>query len=347
MLETRREYQAKKVGEPLSTLLEKFHTTGIIKCKLLASDQRDKIFGLLGLAGDVESLGILPNYLKSCREVYIDTARRVIQSGRVNILSMSQFPKGPEALPTWVPDWSAPIQKPYGDFSSQRDYFSASGVGSVLVIENNLTDSSEDAIALRGVLVDEIELSGSLWGPKISTNPQAEIAATSLFLSEVQKFCSKSSELGNNIYKDPQRRDEAPWRIPIGDREVSDGEVALNCRATSKSAASYQGMLKSDWWENMTRGGIISSNNQFWYYGWMDDMRNRRPFMSRKGYVGLGPAIMLPGDLICILFGAQVPYILRPSHDGKHTFVGEAYCDGIMDGEFMENSPPGEIFVIV
>lgn len=56
---------------------------------------------------------------------------------------------------------------------------------------------------------------------------------------------------------------------------------------------------------------------------------------------------MQVGDTICILFGANFPYVLRRSEDGgSYTFVGEAYCDGIMDGEFMETDPREEFFNI-
>ena len=75
-------------------------------------------------------------------------------------------------------------------------------------------------------------------------------------------------------------------------------------------------------------------------------MRNRRPFMSMKGYVGLGPAHMQPGDIICILCGATTPYVLRSYEDRRFMLVGEAYCDGIMDGEFMEENPEKETFFI-
>ena len=76
----------------------------------------------------------------------------------------------------------------------------------------------------------------------------------------------------------------------------------------------------------------------------MGDMQNRRPFMSKQGYVGLGPASMRQRDVICVLFGAQVPYVLRDIEDGEYNFVGEAYCDGIMDGEIMEGARPMEVF---
>ncbi|KAL2137335.1 hypothetical protein VTI74DRAFT_3275 [Chaetomium olivicolor] len=72
----------------------------------------------------------------------------------------------------------------------------------------------------------------------------------------------------------------------------------------------------------------------------MDEMDHKAPFMSKKGYVGLGPPKMMPGDMIVIFAGAHIPYVLRPSVDrDKHwEYVGEAYCDGVMDGEVWDES---------
>jgi hypothetical protein len=60
----------------------------------------------------------------------------------------------------------------------------------------------------------------------------------------------------------------------------------------------------------------------------------RRIFVSEKGYLGTGVEEVKKGDLIFMVAGADVPYILRPVVGKEHTFtlVGEAYIHGIMDG---------------
>lgn len=55
---------------------------------------------------------------------------------------------------------------------------------------------------------------------------------------------------------------------------------------------------------------------------------------------------MQVGDVICVIFGAKVPYVLRSRNEGGVVLVGEAYCDGIMDGKFIEQEPAAENFVI-
>ena len=59
-------------------------------------------------------------------------------------------------------------------------------------------------------------------------------------------------------------------------------------------------------------------------------------------YIGLGPSTMQKGDIICILFGGRVPFVLRSrsgpvresfnTGDG-FTLVGECYVHGLMDGQ--------------
>ena len=76
----------------------------------------------------------------------------------------------------------------------------------------------------------------------------------------------------------------------------------------------------------------------------MSYLHNRRPFLSTSGYVGLLPVHSKPGDLICIIFGAIVPFVLRKLDNGQYELIGEAYVHGIMDGEYLEKDPKPAVF---
>jgi hypothetical protein len=85
-------------------------------------------------------------------------------------------------------------------------------------------------------------------------------------------------------------------------------------------------------------------------YWVMDGSRNRRFFISEKGYIGLAAPNTAPGDKIAVLFGGKVPYILRrnePSSlgtsDTTWKFLGDCYVHGIMDGEVIESLKRGEV----
>ena len=58
--------------------------------------------------------------------------------------------------------------------------------------------------------------------------------------------------------------------------------------------------------------------------------------------MGLGPRLIEPGDLICVLLGSQVPFVLRRLVDECYVLVGKCYCHGVMDGEAVKGLDLGE-----
>jgi hypothetical protein len=62
----------------------------------------------------------------------------------------------------------------------------------------------------------------------------------------------------------------------------------------------------------------------------------RKPFRTQQGYIGLGPFILRPGDVVCVFYGSRVPFILRPVGD-RFQFLGECYLHGIMNGEALSD----------
>lgn len=93
-------------------------------------------------------------------------------------------------------------------------------------------------------------------------------------------------------------------------------------------------------------GSSVERNN---YDIHLDMFRLMRPFLTRKGFVGLGPPSMEPGDLVCVLYGASFPFVLRPHENGaerKYSLVGESYCHGIMDGEALQMGIQNQEFLL-
>ncbi|PTB42994.1 hypothetical protein M441DRAFT_66759 [Trichoderma asperellum CBS 433.97] len=71
----------------------------------------------------------------------------------------------------------------------------------------------------------------------------------------------------------------------------------------------------------------------------------RRFFITKKGYFGLGPQKLKPGDRIAVLFGSGVPFVLRkcPAITGRRAWriIGECYVHGIMQGEVIRKCELG------
>lgn len=66
---------------------------------------------------------------------------------------------------------------------------------------------------------------------------------------------------------------------------------------------------------------------------------SKRLIATIRGYVGAVPISTRPGDLVSLLPGARVPFILRARSDGRFRLVGEAYVHGIMQGEAFDSRP--------
>jgi hypothetical protein len=63
---------------------------------------------------------------------------------------------------------------------------------------------------------------------------------------------------------------------------------------------------------------------------------------TRRGYfLTTSHGKIQAGDIVCVLLGGSVPYIVRPKDD-SYILIGEAYVHGIMDGEVLEAVNRGE-----
>lgn len=71
----------------------------------------------------------------------------------------------------------------------------------------------------------------------------------------------------------------------------------------------------------------------------------RTLFITKKGYLGLGPYTIRPGDQVVILKGGRTPYIWRKKRD-HYVLVGECYVHGIMHGEVFGDDVDLEMFAI-
>ena len=57
--------------------------------------------------------------------------------------------------------------------------------------------------------------------------------------------------------------------------------------------------------------------------------------------MGLCPEKARPEDIICVIFGLPVPFVLRPLPNGRYQLVGECYLDGFTDGQAMPSVVEG------
>ena len=86
-----------------------------------ASDPRDKVFALVGIAREQGEAAYTLDYSKNVLEVYRDLASHlIIHERNPNVLTICALPIVGASLhlPSWVPDWSRPLEinaTPYTD----------------------------------------------------------------------------------------------------------------------------------------------------------------------------------------------------------------------------------------
>lgn len=134
-------------------------------------------------------------------------------------------------------------------------------------------------------------------------------------------WTTKFSRLSSDVFKlltdlpltDDERRDLDARGLGWEDRQLAELQFKMDKNSTYQLSVEH-------------------SN----YCTLMDGFKIRRPFHTIEGFVGIGPVGMKVGDIVCVLAGADFPFILRETGTGDYELVGEAFCDGIMNGETSE-----------
>lgn len=328
-----------------------------------SSDPRDKVFALLGHPSAKRKSGngtiVQADYSKTTAEVYQELAVELMRDhGNLYPLSavvhLSVDLTKKNATASWVPQWDFTHSLPYilvGD----RDMFRAAASTNPTFLFPN----SSNILQVEGFIFDTVLYQAE------------EILST----DHIPKQSIPGSRGGNYI------RVLYDMAIGWQDSSNSDNTandskriLALTLAAEGNGSARYRKpdpdqrarLLLADfaeyWIQNCTTDnerpngilnpGINSLSINFeglpppsaLSYGWAAAcaLKRRRLFYSKKGYFGLGPAVMQPGDIVCVLFGAQVPFILRRK-DSRYQLVGESYVHGIMYGEAIKMLEDGEL----
>ncbi|KAM3080190.1 hypothetical protein ACMFMF_003599 [Clarireedia jacksonii] len=325
-----------------------------------ATDPRDKIFALLGLAADrdeLEELGVHPDYTKSCKEVYTSTMAALLQQGHISLLSLCQTHKRRPDLPSWVPDWSASLTHMFQDVRNDHitiyPEFSASGPTSHTPAITVMRKCQEiKGISMLGYIYDDIYEAGSFPG-RISSD---EVPILETFSWPVEWLVELLRLTYHNQlrYKDFKDRLRAVARTSIADvgynkhkelERVEDGRfldaVALIWRGNNycKDRRIKSGIQKlvADPELKKQLPDIMLAQSRFGSEIIGKSLR-RHPFITRKGHLVLGPESTKRGDSVALIKGSQVPFVLRVQGDGQYQIVGEAYVHDIMDGEIAGNS---------
>ena len=347
-------------GDQLHALLRKLY----VGHSTQASLHRDRIFSLLGLAVDAPALDVAPDYTDPTpagdARILTAAARAMItnpSTGRIDILSFSQRPKHHSLapyLPSWVPDWRSnlsPSFYPIHDSHLSTPLFCACGPSNLDPL--SLPSPSSFRLTLSGYFVSPILTISNPWDDN-NNNTTWSASRLATLLSQIAHLHALSLTLPlSEFYTTPLRRAQALWRVPTTDLYWT---AALGTHRSSPAAAEarhaqaveavrfllecegLEGKEREkrfkewDWEGKAARGEVgVEYGESVRFFG-----RGKRPFLTEAGLLGMGPGGVRAGDVVVVFCGGRVPFVLRP--DGEkggcyYELVGEAYCDGVMDGE--------------
>jgi len=80
----------------------------------------------------------------------------------------------------------------------------------------------------------------------------------------------------------------------------------------------------------------ITGQSSVWAKQAQDHTWGRAFIETKNGYMGIGPKSAQKNDLLCVLGGSQVPFVLRRVEINRYRLVGECYVHGIMNGEIVK-----------
>jgi hypothetical protein len=161
--------------------------------------------------------------------------------------------------------------------------------------------------------------------------------------------------LDSKKYPDGQPCGEAFWEAFLPHKSVEKRSVAYN--------AIFHALLEEDGPHLAEKGVRKFYEYRDTYEEALDFMAyastvhgRRRFFVTEKGCMGWAPIHTCSGDLVCIILGAETPFVLRrhgmeQSIGNQNTprfysLVGECFVYGMMYGEMIDSSDEIEEFTL-
>lgn len=337
-------YHAGRVGKDLGLL-----RLLLVERTQSATDDRDKVFGLLGLATDVgieqgdqgTCLPVRANYHLKTSEVYTEVARSIITSyDSLSILTAAGLLRKPvmHDLPSWVPDWSRrQPRKALMSRQGESNYKACNGSPARCKIS---TDGLR--LTVSGILCDRIS--------RIGRPLDVEVDSTRVLLEWIKLAEDEILDPEQLIVPDKLftfRRTIVANRSLMGDGPPTDFELSAFFEwFRTRMKAAGQDLPRSvfrspDGLDVETESGCAHFNSLV-----QEACNSRCFFLTEKALMGIGPPATVPGDMVCVARGACPPLVLREvdvaNEDGgnsagrqprKVVLVGDAYVDGLAYGE--------------
>ena len=303
------------------TLTDLLLRTRYLRC----SDPRDKVYALLNLVSK-QSSDIQPDYSKSTSETFRSIIEDSLNKGKtLRLLANCVLRERTLSMPSWVPDWS--VQSQFQQTIDRRvSHFNTEAHGNII---------SSDILVAKGVHVTIVHI--------VTNNVPLEIPRTPNELRELYR--KLLSEFDGSVPEmTTQSRIESLCRTLCCNR-FGDAFYPPLPQLPSFPKLIEAVMNDFEWL-------LVNSEEAFrvcsLYAMYANKMTNGRTLvMMSNRLLGLVPEGTRPGDIICVLFGCDVPLVLRPVGGSTFKIVGGCYVDGVMRGEPLLGELPNNWSLVI
>jgi hypothetical protein len=297
-----------------------------------ATDPRDRIFALVGLADEDVRRKFMPDYSLPVQEVFQSaTMHLVTHKKSLDPLSACQNPLRTGAVPSWVidfsTDWDSLVLR---NHEGSNEIYQASGQSDADV---QFTKEGDDHIMkVKGTCVGTISSIGNILA-EVEDDEHLQNGEAQqwhdFFLSWIQLVIdvSPDTELKDLI--------QTWYRTMMADQ---DGEGNRASTEYMQTWFPYDGHPPKVVEEIDLSAMEHLANRYYESTPLMSTFAfNRHFFTTETGSLGIGSRALRRKDLVCVLLGTGVPFVLRQIGADRFVLVGEAYVHGIMDGEVMRS----------
>lgn len=369
---------------------------------------RDKIFALLGFAKPGPGILELIDYDKELSDTLYDVAKYLYfhEGSLLDVLHYAGI--GWDGIevdhPSWVPDWTisrepTTIAHVASDMIDERIQYRCG-----TQVEPHISLLTESRLlTLRGQKLEKIKYISITPDDFLPSRKNVPVKELDEFASWLENAQLLTEQICRNPYPPTkQSTKEAFWRTLIGDRTLfarpapasysthfkrfmfnisklrglandPDGD-GLNVQEMMNDRSYNENNFKTveesmEWQRDLTNAG--------WLFGQPGFQRNF--CITERGYMGMVPKYAELGDDICLIYGAQVPFVLRALRSGLeesaeheidekgeeseerkvskeddvdegknqlYQLVGECYVHGMMDGEGLNLGETEQDFTI-
>lgn len=361
-------YWLNEIRERLRNSKVPLYTTLAVFRESNASQARDKIIALLDISDASEELQHMRQETDPSN-LLLAVAHHLVQNGTlIEVLSFAGLSRQSPALnlPSWVADWTSSSPMEQIDNIVHLEY-KASGKISARITAT----ACNSEILLSGVCVDHIVAVTKSDMPSALDTDSEDGTELLEKLEGRLTFLREAKSVAELYTTDPyqpqgmcQPLQEAISRTLVGDSghemrpapaayaRLLDGEIAF-AEATKAAILdpNFDYMSADDLMPfeqtpfarffddelsiaehvvNYSRGHLLCGGEN----------GENRFCVTEKKFIGMVPRNAVPGDVVCIVHGSSVLFVLRPSHvdgqENRYRLVGECYIHGMMDGEGLD-----------